>query len=592
MKLFKNILPMRKVPSHPFLFILEVLYGARKWAFFGIALAFGLQLMKVFVPVFFSEMIDYFTKITPKEFSWAKMWCFLLAIFASYICQSVFRMVREIIEENNVRNFMDAKIKLFGVDYLAKHSENYFSAQKAGQLSQKVLRCAGDAVATHSIISQLYSNIFLILINFFYIARISLWFLLIVVIFGIVSAYTSYKVSFKIRALYEKSDNMFDNFHGIIADSIGNSLNIKASGSEEYEISFVKKTFNQFKDARLKSIDKFQNSIRLQQTMVCLFEISVIMSLVKLWYQTKISIGDVTLILLLMSTIISCFTRILENVSVLNHLFGSLQAALTPFIIKHEIIDVPDAKKLKISGGEIEFKNVQFSYSKKKVFDKLSLKIKPKEKIGIVGISGSGKSTLINLLQRAYDIQSGEILIDGQNIAKVKQDSLHDAIALIPQDTSLFHRTISQNIAYGKIDAKQSEIESAAKKAYADEFIEDLPKGYQTKVGEKGVKLSGGQRQRVAIARAILKNSPILILDEATSALDSKTEKYIQQAMQNLMKNKTVIAIAHRLSTLKEMDRIIVLDKGKIVEQGKIEDLLKFNGKFQHLWETQNKIDK
>ena len=221
------------------------------------------------------------------------------------------------------------------------------------------------------------------------------------------------------------------------------------------------------------------------------------------------------------------------------------------------------------------------------MFRKLNLKISAGEKVGIVGASGSGKSTLINLLQRAYDIQGGEILIDGQNIALIKQNSLHDKIALIPQDTSLFHRTISQNIAYGNQRATQAEIEKAAKQAYADDFIRALPKGYQTKVGEKGVKLSGGQRQRIAIARAILKNSPILVLDEATSALDSEAEKYIQKAMKNLMKKKTVIAIAHRLSTLKEMDRIIVLDKGKIVEEGKIDDLLCAGGVFQHLWEIQ-----
>lgn len=175
------------------------------------------------------------------------------------------------------------------------------------------------------------------------------------------------------------------------------------------------------------------------------------------------------------------------------------------------------------------------------------------------------------------------------NIKNVTQSSLHQNLAIIPQDTSLFHRTVSQNVSYGRLHAKQSDIEKAAQRAYADDFIKQLPKGYQTKVGEKGVKLSGGQRQRVAIARAILKNSPILILDEATSALDSQAEKYIQKGMKNLMKNKTVIVIAHRLSTLKEMGRIIVLDKGKIAEQGIIKDLLAASGKFQHLWQIQNK---
>ncbi len=589
MKLFENIPDMRKVPENPLLFIWEALYGVRKWAFVGVALAFGLQLMKVYVTVFFSKMIDYFANITPEEFAWSKMWWFLALIFASYIGQSVFRMVRELIEANNVRNFMDAKIKLFAVDYLARHSENYFSSQKTGQLSQKVINCALNATVVHEHISMLYSKIFLILIDFFYVGCVSLWFLLLVVIFGSISSFASYKASLKYRDINEKVDNLFDDFNGVVADSISNALNVKANGSETYELSFVKKAFIRCRDARFIAIDKFQNSIRIQHTLLCLFEVASLLLMVKLWYNGKIGVGDVTLVLMLMNTIMSGFSAILGNVCTINKMIGSLQASMAPFVVKHEIKDVPNAKKLKLNGGAIEFKNVKFGYDKKKVFNNLSLKIKAGEKVGLVGVSGSGKSTLINLLQRAYDIEGGEILIDGQVISKVKQGSLHDAISLIPQDTALFHRTVSQNIAYGDLHAKQSEIETAAKKAYADEFIKGLPKGYQTKVGEKGVKLSGGQRQRVAIARAILKDSPILILDEATSALDSEAEKYIQKAMKNLIKDKTVIAIAHRLSTLKEMDRIIVLDKGKIVEEGTMKELLARGGEFQHLWEIQNK---
>lgn len=588
MKLFENMPNMCKVPHNPLLFIWEVLYGVRKWAFTAMSLAFFLQLMKIYVPVYFSQMIDYFTKITPEEFSWHKVWWFLAAIFAAYIGQSIFRMVRELIEANNVQNFMDAKIKRFAVDYLAHHSENYFSSQKTGQLSQKATSCAEKAEGVMSYISRLYSNIFNVLINFFFIGRVSLWFLLLVVVFGSMSAFFSYKSSFKFRELNKKTDDLFDNFHGVLADSIGNALNIKAGGSEKYEISFVQKVFNKCKIARFTAINAFQNNLRVQQAIVCLFDICALLLLIYLWYRQRIGIGDVTLVMMLMSMVMEIFNAVLGNISTLNTMLGSLQAAMMPFEVKHEIVDAPSAKALKISGGAIEFRDVNFGYDNKKVFNKLSLKIKAGEKVGIVGASGSGKSTLINLLQRAYDIQSGEILIDGQNVAKVKQNSLHEAISLIPQDTSLFHRTIGQNISYGRLHAKQSEIERAAKQAYADDFIKELPKGYQTLVGEKGVKLSGGQRQRVAIARAILKNSPILILDEATSALDSEAEEYIQKAMENLMQNKTVIAIAHRLSTLKGMDRIIVLDKGKIVEQGKMEDLLKSGGKFQHLWEVQN----
>ena len=307
MNLFKNMLNIRKIEANPLLFIWEALYGVKKWAVTGMALAFGLQLMKIYVPVFFSDMIDYFTKITPQEFAWHKMWWFLALILASYIGQSVFRMIRELIEELKVRNVMDAKIKLFAVDYLAKHSENYFSSQKTGQLAQKVTTCADKAVRVQGLISRLYSNFFLVIINFFFIGRISLWFLLLVFIFGSVSALTSYKSSFKLRDLNKKTDNMFDNFNGVLADSIGNTLNVKSGGNENFEISFVKNIFNKYKLARFAAMNKFQNNICLQQTMVCLFEICAMLLLIKQWYNGEISIGEITLVLVLMNSVLSVF---------------------------------------------------------------------------------------------------------------------------------------------------------------------------------------------------------------------------------------------------------------------------------------------
>ncbi|MEE6206966.1 MAG: ABC transporter ATP-binding protein [Alphaproteobacteria bacterium] len=589
-KILENIPPLTAVPSGPYRFLWEVLAGMRIWAFTGVFLAFCLQLMKVFVPVFFSDMIDYFSKITPAEFSWAKMWWFLAAIFGSFIFQSIFRMVRELIEDLRVRNIMEEKIKLFCVDYLAHHSESYFASQKTGQMSQKVTGCANKAREVHGLISRLYSNVFLVLINFFFIGRVNLWLLLLVIAFGSVSGYLSYRSSFKVKELNKISSDKFDNFNGVLADSIGNALTVKAFGSEQYEQKYIAAVFDDTKKARLQTLNMMYNSLRTQQTLLCLFEIGTLLLLIKLWYAHQIGIGDVTLIIMLMNTVMSCFSGILTNICDLNSMLGGLQAAMSPFVAKHEIIDAPNAKKLKVTGGKIEFKNVTFAYDSKKIFNKLSVTIKAGEKIGLVGASGSGKSTFINLLQRAFDIQSGQILIDGQDIRKVRQTDLHDAIALIPQDTSLFHRSILQNINYGNPKAKPLDILRAAKQAYAEQFIKKLPQNLQAKVGEKGVKLSGGERQRIAIARAILKNSPILILDEATSALDSDAEKYIQKAMKNLMKGKTVIAIAHRLSTLKEMDRIIVLDNGKIVEQGKITELLKTDGPFRRLWEMQNQI--
>jgi ATP-binding cassette subfamily B protein len=256
------------------------------------------------------------------------------------------------------------------------------------------------------------------------------------------------------------------------------------------------------------------------------------------------------------------------------------------------ILDKPGSNDLKVKKGAIAFNKVDFSYqdddSSENVFKQLDLTIRPGEKVGLVGTSGGGKTTLTRLLLRFDDIQGGSITIDGQNIAEVTQSSVRAAIAYVPQEPLMFHRSVAENIAYGNLDADPEAIIAAAKQANAHDFIEQLPKGYDTMVGERGVKLSGGQRQRVAIARAILKDAPLLVLDEATSALDSESEVLIQQALQTLMQNRTTIVIAHRLSTIQKMDRILVMENGHIAEQGTHQDLLKQKGTYARLWKHQS----
>jgi ATP-binding cassette subfamily B protein len=257
--------------------------------------------------------------------------------------------------------------------------------------------------------------------------------------------------------------------------------------------------------------------------------------------------------------------------------------------LPHEIQDIPNAKKLKITTGEVKFENVSFQFDQNRpVLSEINLLIHGGEKIAIIGPSGAGKSTFVRLLLRLYNIVDGKILIDNQDIQSVSQNSLHHNISLVPQDPILFHRTLMENIRYGRRDATDDEVITAAKLAHCDEFIEVLPKKYETYVGERGIKLSGGERQRVAIARAILKNAPVLVLDEATSSLDSHSESLIQDALEKLMKNKTTIVIAHRLSTIQKMDRIIVLKDGEIVEDGSHQELLrKDGGLYQKLWTLQ-----
>ncbi len=273
----------------------------------------------------------------------------------------------------------------------------------------------------------------------------------------------------------------------------------------------------------------------------------------------------------------------------LEHL-GQLSDGVHTIMRPHILSDKKDARELELRTGEITYRNVSFQYpeTSRAAIRDLCLTIPPGEKLGLIGQSGAGKSTLVTLLLRFYDIDAGQILIDDQNIADVTQNSLRRNIAVIPQDTSLFHRTLMDNIRYGRLEATDDEVIEAAKKAHAHEFITALPEGYQTLVGERGVKLSGGQRQRIAIARAVLKNAPILVLDEATSALDSESEKLIQDSLEELMQGKTVIAIAHRLSTIAHLDRLVVMSDGRIVEDGNHGELLAGEGIYARLWAMQS----
>jgi ATP-binding cassette subfamily B multidrug efflux pump len=283
-----------------------------------------------------------------------------------------------------------------------------------------------------------------------------------------------------------------------------------------------------------------------------------------------------------------------QNVTSIFEDIGQVQEGILSIAVPHQMTDAPGAKDLVVTKGEIRFEDLSFGYGRESgVLHDLDLVIRPGERVGLVGPSGAGKSTLVNLLLRFFDPEEGRILIDGQDIAHVTQESLRAQIAMVTQDTSLLHRSIRDNIRYGRREASEAEIVAAARRAHADDFIRELEDwhqrtGYDAHVGERGVKLSGGQRQRVALARVILKNAPILILDEATSALDSEAEAAIQEQLEGLMVGKTVIAIAHRLSTIARMDRLIIMDRGRIVEQGTHAALLAKGGVYARLWQRQS----
>lgn len=356
----------------------------------------------------------------------------------------------------------------------------------------------------------------------------------------------------------------------------------------EYESQYLKKfQIDELKKAR--SAMWLIEKMRIFQGLAGLALIfSMIFTLIHGWVQGWVTLGDFTLIGMLSFWVLGMIWYLSYQVTIFVREIGTINEALSLISVGHAIVDAPQAKPLVVTKGEIRFDKVRFDYQKTNiVFKDLNVTLEAGKKIGLVGYSGAGKSTFVNLILRFYDINSGHILIDGQDIARVTQDSLRENIAMIPQEPSLFHRSLMENIRYGRLSASDEEVIAASKLAHCHEFIEKLPDGYEGLVGERGVKLSGGQRQRIAIARAVLKNAPILILDEATSALDSMTEKIIQESLRNLMQNRTAIVIAHRLSTLADMDRILVFHKGKIIEDGTWEELLKTQGHFAELWEMQ-----
>ncbi|WCR53121.1 MAG: Putative multidrug export ATP-binding/permease protein [Wolbachia endosymbiont of Ctenocephalides orientis wCori] len=310
--------------------------------------------------------------------------------------------------------------------------------------------------------------------------------------------------------------------------------------------------------------------------------------LIKGRQQGTITVGDFALVMGINTSIVGFLWVLTRNLARFIRLWEKITEGLQAILVIPEIQDKLGAQPLIMQKGEIKFDKVHFQYKgTESIFQNKSITIKPGQKVGLVGYSGGGKSTFVNLILRLYDMISRRILIDGQDICDVTQDSLRENIGMIPQDPSLFHRTLMENIRYGKVDASDDELIEAAKRAHAHEFISKLPQGYDSLVGERGVKLSGGQRQRIAIARAILKNAPILILYEATSQLDSITEINIQKSLWKLMQNKTTIVIAHRLSTLLHMDRILVFDQGRIVEDGTHLKLLDKNGMYKTLWDAQ-----
>ena len=375
---------------------------------------------------------------------------------------------------------------------------------------------------------------------------------------------------------------------GKIVDSVSNIMNAKLFARRDHERAYLDGYLN-LEVKRARDTYWFMEWIRWFQFLAAMvLMLGVIGYALKIWSAGGMTTGEfamsATLALLLIEQARGLSRRFLEFFEYVGNINDGVNIIIRP----HEVVDEDSARELTINRGELSFKHVSFAYTHgKPVFEDLSLTIGAGEKVGLVGYSGSGKSTVLNLTLRLFEPQSGSILIDGQDTQSIKQESLRDAVAMIPQEPMLFHRTLLENIRYGRLEATDDEVIEAARKAHAHEFIMETEDGYDSLVGERGVKLSGGQRQRIALARAVLKHASILLLDEATSSLDSVTERNIQESLEYLMRGKTVVVIAHRLSTLAHLDRILVFHEGRIIEDGPHAELLRLEGHYAHMWHMQ-----
>jgi ATP-binding cassette subfamily B protein len=474
---------------------------------------------------------------------------------------------------------------------LHKHSYNFFNSNFMGSLVKKVNRMAFAFEAlTDMMIFDFIPIIITVTVSIgvlFYLSPILGIILLVwLIVFSIVNYFLSI---YKLKKYDLKRTKADTKVTGALADAITNNMNIKLFSNNAYEVRKFKRVTNHwFK--KTKAAWYFNNHIELVQALLMIvLNFVVLYFAIGLWAEGVLSVGHFALIQLYL---IELFMRTWDIGRIMRRAYERIADAdeMTEILqTPYEVKNVRGAKRIDIRHGKIEFKNVKFSYEGDSgVIRDLSLKINPSEKMALIGPSGGGKSTVIRLILRLFELDGGQVLIDGQDISQMTQNSLRSQIALVPQNPILFHRTLAENIKYGCLNASDREVKAAAKMAHCDEFISKFSQGYNTFVGERGVKLSGGERQRIAIARAILNNTKILILDEATSNLDSESEKLIQDALKNLMKNKTTLVIAHRLSTIVSMDKIMVLDNGEIVEEGSHKTLI--NNKdslYKKLWDLQ-----
>jgi ATP-binding cassette subfamily B multidrug efflux pump len=540
------------------------------------------------------SVVDWLAKVPPEQL-WTEQRGTLLLLAGVLLASPALVALQSLFKQQTLAGNFPMLLRWNFHRLMLDQSMSFYQDEFAGRVATKVMQTALAVRDTWMIMADI-----LVFVIIYFATMVAVvggfdaWLLL--PFLGWVALYAvalSYFVPRLGRVAREQADAR-SLMTGRITDAYTNIATVKLFSHARREAGYVRSAMQEFistvhRQMRLISGFEFSNHI-----LSMLLILSTAGSALWLWTQGQVGVGAVAAATAMALRLNGISHWVMWEFAALFEHIGTVQDGINTLSRSHAVTDRPDARPLRVTEGDIRFDHVGFAYGgKKRVIDNLSLHIRPGEKIGLVGRSGAGKSTIVNLLLRFYDVESGRVLIDGQDIALVTQESLRAQVGMVTQDTSLLHRSVRDNILYGRPDATEADMMAAAERAEAHEFVQGLtdPKGrrgYDAHVGERGVKLSGGQRQRVAIARVMLKDAPILLLDEATSALDSEVEAAIQGSLYRLMEGKTVVAIAHRLSTIAAMDRLIVLDHGRIVEEGDHRSLLARGGLYARLWAHQS----
>ncbi len=570
--------------------------GPVRWLLIATLLISGIAAVaELSLYAFLGQLVDWMMTSTPETFlddhSWGLVGMAVVAVLLRPVATLASRGLMTLSLVPGLTN----RVRWLNHRYVLRQSLEYFQNDYAGRIAQKVLQ-TGHAV--REAVVNVIDGVWFLLIYLFgtlaLFAGIDWRLLLPVLAWTLAYAAVIYFMVPPVRRKSAAMSEAHSMLTGRVVDSYTNIQSVKLFAHTEREDAFAQEAVARHTQA-FRNLNRSIFAMTVSLTLVNTALIVLVAAVaVVLWLNAGISVGAIAVAVGLIIRLTQMSGWILRTVTHLFENIGTVQNGIETISQPYAVTDRPEAADLVVAEGEVRFENIGFHYGQEGgVIENLTLTVAPGEKVGIVGRSGAGKSTLVNLLLRFYDLESGRILIDGQDISEVTQASLRAQIAMVTQDTALLHRSIRDNILYGRPEASEEEMVRAAELAEAAAFIPELHdlrgrRGYDAHVGERGVKLSGGQRQRIAIARVILKDAPILVLDEATSALDSEVEAAIQSQLQHLMQGKTVIAIAHRLSTIAAMDRLVVVDKGHIVEEGSHAELLARGGLYAQLWERQS----